>query len=186
VFAQNNSGLAITVGEAYRGVAYGGVPDPRVPVVRALDASGRPRNAADRTTPLWVQTKYDTLDSPIPLASYDEAQLIIAEGVGGAEAVGIINALHSRAGLPPFAATNETEIQRQVIEERRRELFIEGQRFFDLWRYRDPASPLYQALVPAPGTPYPKGGSYQDQRCMPLPDVERLNNPNIPDQVAAT
>jgi len=180
VFAQNNSGLAISVGEAYRGATYAGVVDPRIAV---RDAN---RLAGDRATPLWVQTKYDTLDSPIPLASYDEAQLIIAEGVGGAEAVGIINALHAEAGLPPFTAASETEIQRQVIEERRRELFVEGQRLFDLWRYRDPASPLYQALVPVPGTPYPKGGSYQDQRCMPLPDVERLNNPNIPDQVAAT
>ena len=34
--------------------------------------------------------------------------------------------------------------------------------------------------TPAPGAPFPHGGFYGDQRCLPLPDVERLNNPNIP------
>lgn len=35
---------------------------------------------------------------------------------------------------------------------------------------------------PAPGTPFPiAGGFFGDQVCFPLPAVERLNNPNIPD-----
>jgi len=33
---------------------------------------------------------------------------------------------------------------------------------------------------PAKTTPFPlKGGTYGDTRCLPLPDVERFNNPNI-------
>ena len=36
------------------------------------------------------------------------------------------------------------------------------------------------ALNPAAGTAYPiKGGTYGTTRCLPLPDVERFNNPNI-------
>ena len=45
--------------------------------------------------------------------------------------------------------------------------------------------------LPADGTPYPNGGTYVSGACpgadaqgypfgFPLPDVERLNNPNIP------
>jgi hypothetical protein len=62
---------------------------------------------------------------------------------------------------------------RHVIEERRRELFLEGHRFFDIRRLNLP-------LDPAPGTAYRKGGLYGENRCFPLPDVERFNNPSFP------
>jgi starch-binding outer membrane protein, SusD/RagB family len=62
----------------------------------------------------------------------------------------------------------------QLVEERRRELFLEGRRLWDVRRLDLP-------LVPAPGEPYEiGGGEYGAQRCFPLPDVERNNNPNIP------
>jgi hypothetical protein len=32
---------------------------------------------------------------------------------------------------------------------------------------------------PPVGTAFSKGGTYGDQRCFPLPDVERLNNPKL-------
>jgi hypothetical protein len=32
---------------------------------------------------------------------------------------------------------------------------------------------------PAAGAPYTKGEVYGNQRCWPLPDVERLANPNL-------
>jgi hypothetical protein len=54
-----------------------------------------------------------------------------------------------------------------------RALFAEGFRNYDMQRFDIP-------LLPAPGTPYPsKGGTYGDTRCLPLPDIERFNNPNI-------
>lgn len=60
-----------------------------------------------------------------------------------------------------------------IIEDRRRELFVEGHRLGDIRRYALP-------LSPAAGTPYPGGGGvYGTQSCFPLPDVERVNNPNI-------
>lgn len=34
-------------------------------------------------------------------------------------------------------------------------------------------------LTPPPGTPYPIGGAYGNQRCAPLPRDEEVNNPNI-------
>ena len=61
---------------------------------------------------------------------------------------------------------------------RRRELFLEGQHLYDVRRLGLP-------LFPAEGTPYStvysKGGNYGTDICMPLPDVERFNNPNIED-----
>jgi hypothetical protein len=34
-------------------------------------------------------------------------------------------------------------------------------------------------LVPAAGATFHAGGVYGSQKCLPLPDIERLNNPNI-------
>ncbi|MBC8088785.1 MAG: RagB/SusD family nutrient uptake outer membrane protein, partial [Phycisphaerae bacterium] len=59
-----------------------------------------------------------------------------------------------------------------IIEDRRRELFLEGHRLGDIRRYSIP-------LAPAAGAAYPGGGAYGTQSCFPLPDVERINNPNI-------
>ena len=68
-------------------------------------------------------------------------------------------------------------LKAQIIEERRREFFLEGRRFGDVIRYN-------LSVVPAPGTPFKNGGTYGPgtgiQICFPLPDVERNNNPNIP------
>jgi hypothetical protein len=169
VFEQNNKSLAVSVAPAYRNVVYGTTADPRVNV------RNEGRNGQDASTPLFTQQKYASLGAPLVVASGVEAQLILAEAQGGAAAVNIINALHARAGLPQdFASTDPVVILAQIIEERRRELFLQGNRLFDVNRFN-----LTQ--VPSPGLAYPKGGSYGTQRCMPLPDVERLNNPNIPD-----
>jgi len=165
-FIWNNLNLLATVQEPYRDMTFGGVADPRVPVQNAN------RNGADAATALWVQRKYLAETISTPLATWEEAQLIIAEAVLGTEAVGIINALHTRVGLPAFSSTDNAAIQNQVIEERRRELFLESHRFFDISRYNLP-------LVPTPGTAFGKGGNYGSTRCLLLPDRERQNNPNI-------
>lgn len=166
VAEQNRTGN-VSVRPEYRNLTVNGAPDPRVPVA---DAG---RNGADAQTRLWLQRKYADDTTPLPIATWEEAQLIIAEIEGGQTAVGIINTLRTRAGVPAtFASTNPPEIQAAVLEERRRELFLEGQRLYDVRR-------LNLLLTPAAGTPYPKGGSYGDARCMPLPDVERATNPNL-------
>lgn len=166
VAEQNRTG-SISIRPEYRNLTVNGVPDPRVPVT---DAG---RNGADAQTRLWLQNKYATEAAPIPIASWDEAQLIIAEAEGGQTAVGIINTLRSRAGLPgTFESADPAAIQAAVLEERRRELFLEGHRMYDVRR-------LNLQLTPAPGAAYSKGGTYGDARCLPLPDVERATNPNL-------
>ena len=168
IFRDNILASASSIDPAYRNLTYGGVADPRVPTVNTGELG------ADGITPLWHQRKYTDRGSPIPIATWDEAQLIVAEVAGGQQAVDIINQLHQRANLPPFSSSDPAAIRQQVIEERRRELFLEGHHLYDVVRYGLP-------LVPAPGTPYPPkaGGFYGDQTCLPLPDVERRNNPNL-------
>ena len=167
VYAVNNRSAFYRVEPSARQVLHMGHVDPRIGAVNTG------RRAADGDA-LWEQTKYPALDSPIPIARWEEAQLIIAEVEGGQRAVDIINTLHARAGLPTdFASTNEAEIRAHLIEERRNELFLEGHRQYDFLRFNLP-------FDPPPGAPFPiKGGFYGDARCLPLPDVERVNNPNI-------
>ena len=82
--------------------------------------------------------------------------------------------MHTKAGLPAYDPTGQTAAQvlAQVIDERRREFFLEGHRLGDIRRYSI-------VLSPAVGTAFPNGGTYGTQNCFPLPDVERINNPNI-------
>jgi len=159
----------ITVDSSYRNLTFGGVPDPRVAVTDART------NAADAITRLWQPAKYPTVSSPIAFATGAEARLIVAEARGGAEAVAIINDLHARAALPPFAGGDAAAIQAQIVEERRREFFLTGHHLGDVRQYQLPMSPRAGSPVPAAYG----AGVYGGASCFALPDVERLNNPNI-------
>lgn len=165
VFAQNNSGSAVTVAPAYRNMTVGGEDDPRVPTE---DAG---RLASDQVNALWRQLKYTSLSDGLPIATGVEAQLILAEARGGAEGVVILNSLRLRAGLPLLTAGEAANFSGTLQEERNRWLWLQGNRWYDMRLGNIPQ-------VPVAGSPYPKGGVYGDQRCWPLPDAERLANPN--------
>jgi len=163
----NNDQIRISIDDDYWNLAFQGVPDRRVQLIYTG------RAGMDGNTPLVQQTKYPLRDSPLPLARYAEAQLIIAEVQGGQNAVNIINALHTAAQLPAFASTDATAIRNQVIQERQRELFLESHHLGDKIRFNLP-------YTPAAGAPYKLtgGGTYGSATCFPYPDEERLNNPN--------
>jgi len=166
-----------TVEQSFRNVTLGAAADPRV----AVTNSGRVGTAA--STPIWTPNKYPAATTPIPVARYAEAQLIIAEAriaagdlPGAAAAISAARNSSGRTGLPSYDATGQTaaQVREQLIEERRRELFLEGHRLWDIRHFALP-------LSPAAGAAYPVGGgTYADLRCFPLPNVERNNNPNIP------
>lgn len=174
VWSQMYRGLFATVDSSYRGVTWGGLPDPRVNVV---DAGV---NGQDPNTRIFRHTKYPLINSTIPIARWAEAQLIVAEADLAAgnttSPVTIINQLHTNAGIPPYAGGTAAEIKVQIIEERRREFFLEGHRLGDIIRYNLTVRPLA-------GTAFSRGGVYGPgtgvQVCFPLPDVERNNNPSI-------
>jgi hypothetical protein len=171
VFRANQLVQLATIDPTYRNRTFEGVTDPRI----AIEDTGGPTQ--DGTTALWHQLKYPTRSAPIPIASWEEARLIVAEAeleAGNDQAaVAIINDLHDRAGLPPFDSTDPEEVMEQIIWERAAELFLQSHHLGDLNRYDLP-------FLPPPGSPFKDGGTYGEQTCFPLPAVERLNNPNIP------
>lgn len=153
----------VAVDPRFRNLEVGSVPDPRVEI---LDAG---RMGHDGVTPSILSLKYQSNEDPIPIARWEEAQLIIAEVEGGQVAVDIINRLRAPYGLPPFVSSDPQEIAAQVLEERRRELFLESHRLGDFLRLG----------IPFDEGTTPKGVPYGSTTCLPLPDVERDANPNI-------
>jgi len=165
-----------TVEPSFRNVLVPGgtTQDPRV----AVTDLNRPGTATG--SQLFIPAKHSAITSPVRIASYAEAQLIVAENAAATGdlngAVTAINNARSRtAGVPAYvlpAGATAADVKAQIIEERRRELSFEGHRLGDMRRYAIP-------FTPAAGTAYQYGGVYGTQTCFPLPDVERINNPTI-------
>jgi starch-binding outer membrane protein, SusD/RagB family len=174
IFLAVNQSNWATVDPTFRGLTIGGAPDPRV----AVTNTGKAGTATG--SQMWTPDKYSALTTVMPIARWAEAQLIIADAklaandlAGAAAAINAVRATHT--GVPAYDATGQTadQVKAQLVEDRSRELFLEGHRLGDLRRYNIP-------LSPAAGTAFPSGGgTYGAQSCFPLPDVERINNPNI-------
>ena len=174
VFNAINSGGSMTVEtSARRLTTEQGEVDPRSATTQLTT---RP---SDGVSVVVIPTKYNATAQdagralPHPIARYEEAQLILAEAQGGANAVSIINALRATVNLKLYAGpTDAAAITALIASERQRVLFVEGFRAFDVERFN-------LSLAPAPGTQYRFGGVYGNTVCLPLPDVERFANPNI-------
>lgn len=173
-FLSINQNIWSTVDESFRNVTINGVADPRV----AVTNTGRGGTA--QGSQIWTPDKYSSITTLMPITRWAEAQYIIAESrVAAGDLTGAIAAINAvratRTGLPTYAPTSPAaaDVQAQIVEERRRELFLEGHRLGDIRRLSLP-------WLPAAGAPYPGGGgTYGDQTCFPLPDAERINNPNL-------
>ena len=178
VFASVNQSFWATVDPSFRNLTVdntaNGTPDPRTLVTNTG------KTGTSQSTPIWTANKYGSLAAAIPIAKYAEAQLIIAEAKAATDPAGaadaINNARNTHGTMPQYSAAGETtqQIIAQIVEERRRELFLEGHRLGD---FRHAAFGL--TIQPAANTPYPASGVYGAQACFPLPDVERINNPTI-------
>jgi starch-binding outer membrane protein, SusD/RagB family len=160
-------GEYLSVAPAYQGLTVNGQTDPRVPV------KNTGRIAQDNVTPLWLQQKFTGSGAvSLPIASWVEAQLIYAEATGGQQGLDAINRVRAVSNIAPLVMADPndaTAFETAVLEERRRQLFSEGQRYGDMIRKNLP----FQT-----GTNR-KGQTYSDLTCVPLPDVETQNNPNL-------
>lgn len=151
------------------GARYLNLADPRVTHTASLGTS--PTGVVR-----YGQLKYPAATTPIPIATWREAQLIVAEvearigSLGTAET--ILNTFRARGGQPAATFATREAALAEVVEQRRRELFLEGHHLGDLIRFG--ITP-----VPAAGSTFHGGGQYGSQLCMPLPQVERDSNPNI-------
>ncbi len=166
-FTWNNERL--TVAESFHDLTIDGTstPDPRV----ELFATGE--TGFNGSLPQVNPVKYNARSAPIRLATWEEAQFILAEIEGGDEARQILNDLRASRGIDdPITADeapSEEAVRDLIIEEKARTLFMEGQRLPDSRRY------LEKFAVDV----FPSGSQFGDQTCMPLPDLERDNNPDI-------
>jgi starch-binding outer membrane protein, SusD/RagB family len=173
VFTSINQNSWATVDPSFRNLTIGAIADPRVAVT---DLN---RNGTAPGTRVWAANKHAALATTMVISKYAEAQLILAEtnaraGNLTAAETAINNARNTRGGMPQYSATGQTQQQvlDQIVEERRREFFLEGHRLQDFRRFNLPLSPAVGALDAG-------NQAYGDQRCFQLPDVERVNNPNL-------
>jgi hypothetical protein len=179
-----NRGLGNTV--------YGGANSRLVPhLYRALQGDVRvPTDSpgvstADNSNPWIEQLKYPGYDADIRIASYLEAQYIIAEAdlKSGTSTPGALTpqALITQqiaAGGPsaPPLTSAPTDLIGELMELRARDFWLEGKKLGDLRR-----NPDSKAYYDPPGTPFYKGAGapFGDQICFPIPQEEITANPNL-------
>lgn len=163
----------VTIGTTYRNLSFGGVLDSRV-LVDDTGLTGR--SGAE----VWEARKYPEASTPIEVGGWEEAQLIMAEFAVAdgrlADAVAIIDVLHTNAGLPLFSdvvpGATATQVMDQVVYERSAEMFLEGHHLWDIRAYNIPLEPPVGAVSNA-------GAFYSDELCFQIPAREFQNNPNI-------
>ena len=96
--------------------------------------------ATDNETPHYSQWKYNGLTDNIPMVHSDLMRLIEAEALVSAGdfagATAILNKLRDAVGLAPFETpTDQGMMMDYLLSERFAELFMEGQRAADLYRF---------------------------------------------------
>lgn len=169
-FNLTNRNDFLSVAPDYQNLTVNGSPGVADTRVRAQDML---RSGNDNATRMWRQLKYTASTSNQPIASWAEAQLIYAEAVGGQLGLDAINAVRASnsPAIPAFAGPPPTgsDFTNLVLEERRRQLFSEGQRYADMLRHNLPFTTGVNR----------KGQTISNLTCVPLPDVETRNNPNF-------
>lgn len=136
----------------------GGKKLPRPLFNKYVDPSGTENNNSNN----WPYLRYAEL-----LLIYAEAQ---NEAGNPAEAIPYLNQVRSRAGLSATKATAQADLREAIRKDRRMELVLEGQRWFDLVRYGTLVSTMKA-----------KGKTLiQDFNMLfPIPQRELDTNPNL-------
>ena len=133
--------------------------------------------ANSTNVPLLAQLTYTMVSSPIPAATGTEMQLLIAEAditSNRANTLAIIATMRAAGNQPAYAGTTAADDLNEIIDQRRRALFLTGTHFGDIIRYNLTVSPAAGTSTPWNQQYGPDKGS---QMCLPLPQVEILNNP---------
>jgi len=173
VFQENNPGItpSSSIGARFRQAAY--TSDPRIKVQNLN------KLANGTNVPLWAQTKYTSVNSSIPAATGTEMQLLIAEAdiaSNRANTLAIIATMRAAGSQPAYTGVTATDDLNEIIDQRRRALFLTGTAFGDIIRYNLTVSPAAGSLTPWNQAYGPDKGN---QMCLPLPQVEFLNNPKL-------
>lgn len=171
-----------TVYQAY----YTATKDPRTPWV---DTGGTGDAAVimvgNIRVPFYQQKKYAERGSDIRLSSGWEMRLIEAEKLlkdgNWQGAMTIVNARRTALNLAPWTPANLTDAWTAFKRERGIELWLEGRRLGDLYRWKATNTPGVLDELEQAGNPKSYLAADQDL-CYPISKAEREANPNIPDQ----
>lgn len=121
--------------------------------------------------PWYFETKFDRRDSPINLASGREMRLIIAESLlqsgDWQGSLAEINQLRISIGVAPWTASGADETWAVLRRERGIELWLEGRRVGDLYRWY------------AAGRPGDAADTIGRHPCFPIGQTELTSNPNL-------
>jgi len=175
-----------TIAPNFRDLRWKDVEDPRVNV--EWDGT----LGFDFFTRHFRHDKANSFDSPTTMASWEEAQLFMAEAYVMTdqldEARAIFQMLHDRAGIPEVTAADlptRDDVIEHLIEERLRQFFSEGgHRLRDHLRWR--GTPYEVPFLGEPGSIHPNGRlldpdtgeplrEYEDGTCFPVPLVEQTS-----------
>ena len=157
--------------------------DPRIPF-RITAETGDAAVQCCGQVDWWPQDKYQEPGADIELSSSEEMRLIEAEALleGGdfPGAMTIINSLRSAAGMPDATAANIDEAWTALKFERGVELWLEGRRLGDFFRWNRDSTPGDLDPLETPSGDQLVGSHLvQQDLCFPISEGEKDTNPNI-------
>lgn len=174
---------AVTVWNTVYEEYYTETGDPRTPWVDTGQTGDAAVQMVDNSrVPFYRQEKFTERGSDIRLSSGAEMRLIEAEKMlrdGNLEgAFGIVNARRTALGLDPLDPADAQEGWTMFKRERGVELWLEGRRMGDLYRWAADGTPGALHPMEIAGNP----ASYLDADqtlCYPISKSERESNPNL-------
>lgn len=149
-----------------------GINDPRLPQEVIFTSGGDTATAANGATPWITQLKYPTDDTNIALSKGTEMLLIRAEmelreNQDFDAAMNYINQGRAHHGLTDLGAGNLEEAWDHLQDERGKDMWLEGRRFWDLRRWYEETGPSHNNYI-----------ENQD-KCVPIGQSELEMNPNL-------
>ena len=174
-----------------------GAPDPRVSI--SLTGDGIEKDGPRGVLKYRIQNKFPDEDSEITFASWREAITMLGEADPPMTAAHI-NTLRSMSDglgdfiddtawpLTPYVSGGAAADRATIVEERRRELWMQGNQAGDKLRW-EASGDLTPGMLNPPrdtndgGTEWEPVNEYGEPlapgRCMEIPRLERLSNPNL-------
>jgi hypothetical protein len=173
----STGGITVSNQEGGNGYDYVDANDPRVPTQFL-------QTGTDGLTPVYLFTKYTSLNSPIPMATGIEARLIEAEaqlqaspsGAGWLNTLNSLRATMVTPALPPLTDPGTTPARGDMLfRERAFWLFATGHRMGDMRRLLRQYGRSHDSVYPV--GPYKAGVSYGEDVVFII-TLSEQSNPN--------
>jgi hypothetical protein len=155
--------------------------DPRVTFNYTPGQTGDAAIQCCGRVPFKQQRKHPADSAPINLASGREMRLIQAEALlvagNAAGALTLINEVRAYSEQPALEAAGGEAVWTILKRERGMELWLEGRRIGDMYRWEAANRPGAYGVLERPGT---SSNLARQDLCFPIPPTEQETNPNVP------